>query len=140
MVLMALDFPALERPANAISATPGAGSSRGSCTDIVYAALARASAVKSPSLPRGFSMRFATGLTGFIALVYASALSAADAPPKPDLERGKQLATTVCGACHGADGRATAPTNPNLAGQHAGYIATQLPAFKSGPRPTPLKN
>jgi cytochrome c553 len=83
-------------------------------------------------------MRFATGLTGFIALVYASALSAADAPPKPDLERGKQLATTVCGACHGADGRATAPTNPNLAGQHAGYIATQLAAFKSGARPSPI--
>src|SRR4029453_8324638 len=83
-------------------------------------------------------MRLATGLTGFIALVYAGLLSAADAPAKPDLERGKQLATTVCAACHGADGRATAPANPNLAGQHGDYIAAQLAAFKSGARPSPI--
>lgn len=83
-------------------------------------------------------MRFAPLLPAVIALVYASALSAADAPAKPDLERGRQLATTVCGACHGADGHATAPTNPNLAGQHADYIAAQLAAFKSGARPSPI--
>jgi len=73
-----------------------------------------------------------------MSLVYAGAVCAADAPAKPDLERGKQLATTVCAACHGADGRGTAPTNPNLAGQHAEYIATQLAAFKSGARPSPI--
>jgi cytochrome c553 len=73
-----------------------------------------------------------------MSLVYAGALCAADAPAKPDLERGKQLATTVCSACHGADGRGTAPTNPNLAGQHADYIAAQLAAFKSGARPSPI--
>jgi cytochrome c553 len=73
-----------------------------------------------------------------MSLVYAGALFAADAPAKPDLERGKQLATTVCGACHGADGRGTAPTNPNLAGQHADYIVTQLAAFKSGARSSPI--
>ena len=83
-------------------------------------------------------MRLATGLTGFIALVYAGLLSAAAAPAKPDLERGKQLATTVCAACHGADGRATAPANPNLAAQHGDYIAAQLAAFKSGARPSPI--
>src|SRR2546421_12115363 len=105
---MTLDLPALERPAKAISATEGRGSSWGSCTDSAYAAFARASAVKSRSLSRGLSMRFVPLLAGVMALVYASALSAADAPAKPDLERGRQLATTVCGACHGADGRATA--------------------------------
>ena len=83
-------------------------------------------------------MRLSLGLAGFMSLVYAGALCAADAPAKPDLERGKQLATTVCGACHGADGRGTAPTNPNLAGQHADYIATQLAAFKAGTRPSPI--
>jgi cytochrome c553 len=72
-------------------------------------------------------MRFAAAFA-FISLVYASACVAADEPAKPDLERGKQLATTVCGACHGTDGRGTAPTNPNLAGQHADYIAAQLAA------------
>jgi len=82
-------------------------------------------------------MRFAVGLA-FITLVYASASVAADEHAKPDVERGKQLATSVCAACHGADGRGTAPTNPNLAGQHADYIATQLAAFKSGARPSPI--
>ena len=84
-------------------------------------------------------MRFLTGFAGFIASVYAStAAAAAPAAPKPDLERGKQLATTVCAACHGADGVSPAPANPNLAGQHGEYIALQLAAFKSGARPNPI--
>src|SRR5687768_4758326 len=85
-------------------------------------------------------MRFFAGFAGFIASVYASiAVAAAPAAPgKPDLERGKQIATTVCAACHGADGNSVASANPNLAGQHGGYIATQLAAFKSGARPSPI--
>jgi cytochrome c553 len=85
-------------------------------------------------------MRVLTGFAGLMALVYASIACAAehDAAAKPDLERGRQLGTTVCAACHGADGRGTAPTNPNLAGQHAEYIARQLAAFKSGARPSPI--
>ena len=84
-------------------------------------------------------MRFFTGFAGLIAPVYASVALAAGpaAAPQADLERGKQLATTVCAACHGADGNSTAPANPNLAGQHADYIAAQLEAFKSGARPSP---
>lgn len=85
----------------------------------------------------GFRMGVAR-FAGVITLVYASASAAADAPAKPDLERGKQLATTVCAACHGPDGRSTAPTNPHLAGQHGDYIAAQLAAFKSGARPSPI--
>ena len=63
--------------------------------------------------------------------MYACAAFAAApaAGPRPDLERGKQLATSVCAACHGADGNSPAPANPVLAGQHAGYIAAQLAAF-----------
>ena len=85
-------------------------------------------------------MRFFTGLAGLISLVYAGlAAGAAPAPmAKPDIERGKQLATTVCVACHGADGNSTIPANPNLAGQHGDYIALQLAAFKSGARPSPI--
>jgi cytochrome c553 len=74
-------------------------------------------------------------------LVYAGLAGAAETPAgaaKPDLERGKQLATTVCAACHGADGVSTAPANPHLAGQHAEYIAAQMAAFKSGARPSPI--
>ena len=84
-------------------------------------------------------MRVLTGFAGLMALVYASVVPAA--PPavsKPDVERGKQIATTVCAACHGPVGLSTAPTNPNLAGQHAGYIAAQLTAFKSATRPSPI--
>jgi cytochrome c553 len=83
-------------------------------------------------------MRFAIGLAGLMSLVYAGALCAAEPAAKPDLERGKQLATTVCAACHGADGRGTAPTNPNLAAQHGDYIASQLAAFKAGTRASPI--
>jgi cytochrome c553 len=85
-------------------------------------------------------MRVLTGFAGLMALVYASVAPAAEtaAAQKPDLERGKQLATTVCAACHGVDGRSVAPTNPHLAGQHGDYIALQLAAFKSGARPSPI--
>ncbi|MBC7624703.1 MAG: cytochrome c4 [Aeromicrobium sp.] len=50
------------------------------------------------------------------------------------LERGKQLAGSVCLACHGADGYSPIPANPNLAGMPAEYIAKQLEYFKSGKR------
>jgi cytochrome c553 len=84
-------------------------------------------------------MRFFTGFAGFIASVYASAaFSASPAVPKPDLERGKQIATSVCVACHGADGNSPLNANPRLAGQHGPYIALQLAAFKSGARPSPI--
>ena len=85
-------------------------------------------------------MRFFTGFAGFIAAVYASVAAAAApaAPPKADLERGKQIATTVCAACHGADGNSAVAANPNLAAQHGDYIAIQLAAFKSGVRPSPI--
>jgi cytochrome c553 len=85
-------------------------------------------------------MRFFTGFAGLISLVYAGvAASAAPAPAaKPDLERGKQIATTVCAACHGPDGNSPIPANPILASQHGDYIALQLAAFKSGARPSPI--
>jgi cytochrome c553 len=74
-----------------------------------------------------------------MALVYATIAGAAPEPAaKPDVERGRQIASTVCAACHGADGNSTIPANPRLAGQNAGYIATQLAAFKSGARPSPI--
>lgn len=84
-------------------------------------------------------MRVFTGFAGLMALVYASIVAAAPAPvSKPDVERGKQIATTVCVACHGANGVSPAPTNPHLAGQHGEYIALQLAAFKSGARSSPI--
>ena len=40
----------------------------------------------------------------------------------------------TCAACHGADGNSINPEWPNLAGQHASYIAQQLKLFKEGTR------
>ena len=85
-------------------------------------------------------MRAIQGWAGLMAVVYATlAQGAAPAPaPKPDLERGKQIAATVCAACHGMDGNSAAPANPILAGQHADYLAAQLAAYKSGARANPI--
>lgn len=80
-----------------------------------------------------------TGFAGVMALVYVSAAAGASpAAAKPDLARGKQLAATVCAACHGADGISPASANPHLAGQDGDYIAGALAAYKSGARPHPI--
>ena len=54
-----------------------------------------------------------------------------------DAERGKTKAA-ACGACHGADGNSANPQWPNLAGQHASYIAAQLQAYKTQTRKNPI--
>lgn len=87
----------------------------------------------------GPGMGLAGGLAGVMLLVYASLSAGAEtAAAAPDPARGKQIASTVCVACHAADGNSVVPTNPVLAGQHADYIAAQLAAFKSGARPSPI--
>jgi cytochrome c553 len=53
---------------------------------------------------------------------------------KPNLAKAQQIVSTVCAACHGADGNSATPTNPSLAGQHAEYISLQLMHFKDGTR------
>jgi cytochrome c553 len=85
-------------------------------------------------------MRAFTGLGGVMLLVYASLTAAAEpaAAAKPDLARGQQIASSVCAACHGADGNSANAMYPVLAGQHEDYIVAQLTAFKSGARPSPI--
>lgn len=85
-------------------------------------------------------MRAFQGFAGLMAIVYATLAQGADPAPaaKPDLERGKQVAATICAACHGPDGNSPASANPILAGQHADYIAAQLAAYKSGARANPI--
>jgi cytochrome c553 len=46
-------------------------------------------------------------------------------------DKAQGIAAQVCAACHGADGNGTAPANPKLAGQHAGYLHKQLMDFKA---------
>jgi len=52
----------------------------------------------------------------------------------PDIEAGKAKVSTVCAACHGANGVSVSDTIPNLAAQRAPYIENQLRAFKDGSR------
>jgi cytochrome c553 len=54
-----------------------------------------------------------------------------------DIEAGRQLATTVCGACHGANGVSVSDVIPNLAAQRASYIETQLKLYQDGTRKAP---
>jgi cytochrome c553 len=68
------------------------------------------------------------------AVIAASAQAVAQQPAKPDLAKAKQIADTVCAACHGADGNSATAANPNLAGQGAEYISRQLAHFKAGIR------
>jgi cytochrome c553 len=53
------------------------------------------------------------------------------------VEAGQEK-SVVCAACHGPDGNSFNPEWPSLAGQHAGYTAEQLEAFKDGRRQNDL--
>src|SRR3954454_8290414 len=64
-----------------------------------------------------------------IALVLIAPLAQA-----ADIDAGKAKAASVCAACHGANGVSVSDTIPNLAAQRAGYIESQLKAFKEGSR------
>ncbi|WDD96083.1 cytochrome c4 [Burkholderia sp. FERM BP-3421] len=78
-------------------------------------------------------LQVAAGFVGFVA--EAGAAEAA----KPDLDRGKAIASQVCASCHGADGNSATGAFPKLAGQHPEYLVKQLNDFKTQPgakRPT----
>lgn len=71
------------------------------------------------------------------ALTWAAHVHASDAA-KPaaypgDAAKGKEIAMTVCIACHGPDGNSPTAANPKLAGQHATYLFKQMKEFKAGP-------
>ncbi len=50
---------------------------------------------------------------------------------KGDATRGQAVASTVCVACHGADGNSPVSANPKLAGQHSEYLFKQMKNFKA---------
>lgn len=77
-------------------------------------------------------MRKALGLA--VLLAFAPVTHAAD------IEAGKAKVATVCAACHGANGVSVSDTIPNLAGQRAAYLETQLKALKDGARKNPIMN
>ena len=65
-------------------------------------------------------------LAGASALVSTQALA-------DDIDAGRTKAR-ACAVCHGPLGLAVAPETPNLAGQPANYLTTQLRAYRSGAR------
>ena len=75
-----------------------------------------------------------------LAALFASSVMADEAkgPANPDLAKGATISSTVCAACHTADGSRGIPTNPILQGQHADYLVKQLTEFKSGKRDNPI--
>ncbi len=67
-------------------------------------------------------------LAGFMSSVGAA--DHAKAAPKGDPAKGQAIGSTVCAACHAADGNSTGPANPKLAGQHPEYLLKQMKNFK----------
>jgi cytochrome c553 len=70
-----------------------------------------------------------------ICLVLAAFNSHAD-----DLAAGRAKADLACALCHGANGIATLPNAPNLAGQQAIYVVEQLRNYRSGKRQNEVMN
>ena len=84
-------------------------------------------------------MRTPTATIGLtLALVALAATTTATGAANP--EAAKQRAQTVCAACHGANGQSVADDIPNLAGQRAPYLETQLKALKEGTRKNAVMN
>lgn len=69
----------------------------------------------------------------FLVATIAAVWIAGPAQAQGDAAAG-QAKSAVCAACHGADGKAIQPSYPNLAGQHASYIAKQLTDYRDGNR------
>jgi cytochrome c553 len=76
-------------------------------------------------------------LAGAVSLA-ASLMATAPVPAgAADLEAGKRKAEP-CAACHGADGNASIPGTPSLAGQPVFYTHWQLIKFRDGRRKDPV--
>jgi cytochrome c553 len=84
-----------------------------------------------PRLPGDRAARIAA--IAFVLLAPIAGGAWAQEMKKPDLAKGQQIAAQACAACHGADGNATGPANPKLAGQHADYLYKQLVNFVPKP-------
>lgn len=79
-------------------------------------------------------MKQTMAMVAVAGMMVASSSALAESAAKGDPAKAQPIATTVCVACHNADGNSVAPANPKLAGQHPEYITKQLSNFKSGER------
>ena len=102
-----------------------------------------ASRINLPPFSVMITIRSLSASALLVASLLATALPAVAAEQKaarkPDAAKGQALAG-VCAGCHGADGQSPVPTQPNLAGMSAQYIAKQLQHFKTGQRDNAIMN
>ena len=84
---------------------------------------------RSPTLRSANASRALLSLS--LAALLSTGFSVAHADG--DATAGKEKAAT-CTACHGADGIATQPSYPNLAGQYESYLVHALRSYRSGAR------
>jgi cytochrome c553 len=75
-----------------------------------------------------------------MSVLAATAALAAPFVHAADLDAGKAKVASVCAACHGAVGISVSDTIPNLAGQKAAYLESQLKALKDGTRKNAVMN
>lgn len=82
-------------------------------------------------------MKVLKGIVAALAFLAVTGLALAEEQPSqqaaPDPAKGKEKASTVCAACHGADGNSPIAQNPVLAGQGYDYLYKQLRNFKGEP-------
>lgn len=88
-------------------------------------------------------MKRSTIVPPLFAALFAAAATAQAAEArtayKGDPAKGKEIAATVCAACHNADGNSTQAANPKLAGQHADYLFKQMKEFKAADGKEPVR-
>ncbi len=70
-------------------------------------------------------------------LILAAALTLTGTAVAGDSQAGREKSST-CVACHGEWGISASGQFPNLAGQHADYLAQSLKAYRSGKRTNPI--
>ena len=67
-------------------------------------------------------------------LSYVAPCLAQTSPDAATTQAARTLATSICGSCHGLEGRSTDPAVPIIAGQPQTYIEVQLQAFRAHSR------
>jgi len=72
--------------------------------------------------------------TSLVAVAASLAISVSFGVNAANIAAGKAKATTVCAACHGANGKASESSHPNLAGQNYQYLVNALHAYKAKQR------
>jgi cytochrome c553 len=67
-------------------------------------------------------------------MAFGGAVASADAPSPAAKIDAERIAIGTCASCHGPHGNSYSPKFPELAGQHANYLAAQMLAFKAQTR------